>query len=179
MSQAEVPNVLVIDDDYLFLEIVEFHLTRAGNHVEVTADPREGLNRAIESRFDLILLDIMMPGMNGDELLSLIKPLNLQHRVVVVSALSTDASRARTRDLGAAAYIQKPVDPDGLCRVVDQLTRTRATGSNSKTERPSGRILDGLTMWVFENQEITSAMRYAAVLIAGGLLGVLTWVILA
>ena len=118
----------------------------------------------------------MMPGLNGDELLSLIKPLNLQHRVVVVSALSTDASRARTKDLGAAVYIQKLVDPDGLCRVVDQLIRTRATGSNSKTECPSGQILDGLTMWVFKKQEITSTMRYTAVLIAGGLLGVLIWV---
>lgn len=77
------PRILVTDDDCLFLEILQFHLERSGYRVVTVADPKVGLNEAIEQQFDLILLDLMMPRMNGEEVLSLLKPLTPQRRVYV------------------------------------------------------------------------------------------------
>ena len=70
--------------------------------MRLRSGPRAGLNQAIEGRFDLVLLDLMIPEMAGEEILSLLKPLTLKQRVVVVSGSDENEARARTRDLGAA-----------------------------------------------------------------------------
>ena len=77
------PRILVTDDDCLFLEILQFHLERFGYRVVTVAVLKVGLNDAIEQQFDLVLLDLMMCGMNGEEVLSLFKPLTPQRHVYV------------------------------------------------------------------------------------------------
>ena len=77
------PRILVTDDDCLFLEILQFHLERSSYRVVTVADTQVGFNDAIEQQFDLMLLDLMMPGMNGEEVLSLFKPLTPQRHVYV------------------------------------------------------------------------------------------------
>ncbi len=179
MPDPAEPHLLVIDDDKLFLEIVQFHLERAGYRVDIAADPREGLDLAIETDFDLILLDLMMPGLNGEEVLSLLKPFSLQHRVVIVSAHGADEYRARTRDLGAAAYVQKPVDPEDLRRIVDELVQRKTESDGAETQTvTTHRMLDRLTLWIFDDGEITTGKRFAAFGVLGGLLGVLLWLVL-
>ena len=179
MPAPSESHLLVIDDDRLFLEIADFNLKRAGYHVEVVADPQVRLNRAIENDFDLILLDLMMPGLNGEEILSLLRPLILHHRVVVVSSHCRDEYRARARDLGAIGYVQKPIHPDELCRIVKGFLEERTKGEETRSEENACRHpLDRLALWVFDDGEVTWAKRQVALCVAGGLLGVLIWLIL-
>ena len=169
-------RVLVIDDDHLFLEIIGYHLERSGYAVEVAADPREGLNQAIDGDFDVILLDLMMPGMSGEEVLGLLKPLSLNHRVVVVSAHSSDEYQARVRDLGAVAYVQKPAEPDSVCRIVGDLLRGAADPDGAHVGGPEPRgATDWLVAWVFENGEVTKLKRVASFGLVILLLGVVVW----
>ena len=179
MTDPAGSRVLAIDDDRAFLEIVQFGLRQAGYHVEAVSDPKEGLKRAIADDFDVILLDLAMPGLDGGEMLSLLKPFSLQHRVVVVSAHSREDHWARVRDLGAAAYIQKPVDYDVLCRVVDRLLREEADERvGLKRTGARSRLLDALTHRVFDTDDATPARQIAALGVVGGLLAVLVWLVL-
>jgi len=179
MSQPDRRRILVIDDDKLFLEITSYHLSRSGFHVEVASDPRKGLHRAIERRFDLILLDLMMPDLDGAEVLELLKPLGLQHRVLVVTAHDDDHYRARARDLGAAGYIQKPVSPDELQRVVNAtlgLVEDSDPPASSVSLRHPGWT-GALAGWVFDEPMCDGRQRAAAAGLVAALLGVLAWLI--
>jgi DNA-binding response OmpR family regulator len=169
-------RLLVIDDDELFLEIARFNLDKVGFSVEVVSDPRVGLNRAIETHFDLILLDLMMPGLRGEEVLSLLKPLN-QQRIVVVSGHTGNAHRSRARDLGAVAYLEKPVAANKLCdKVIDILVdHKRDAGVVVEADRDS--IVDLPVRWVFGVGQITLPMRVMAWMVLLGLLCVFIWLV--
>lgn len=169
-------RLLVIDDDELFLEIARFNLDKAGFDVEVASDPRVGLNRAIESHFDLILLDLMMPGLHGEEVLSLLKPLN-QQRILVVSGHTGDAYRSRARDLGAVAYLEKPVTAQTLCDTVREIVIDSQSDASNSDQVASGRVLDLPVRWVFGVGQITAQMRVTAWFVLLGLMGVFVWLV--
>lgn len=168
-------RVLVIDDDTLFLEIARAALTRCGYRVEVVSDPREGVNRAIETRFDLILLDLVMPGLQGEEVLRLLKPIGGQ-RIVVVSAHSAPAYRSRARDLGAVGYLEKPISAQDLCRVVGEMLHV-GTRSQADDRPMSKSALDILATWVFGVGQVTPIKRAAAVCVAVGMGCIFLWLI--
>jgi len=128
MNEGGQQRLLVIDDDELFLEIARVNLEGRGFDVQTTPDPREGVNLAIDSQFDLILLDLMMPGLNGEEVLSLLKPLGTRQRILVVSGHTGETYRSRARDLGAVGYLQKPVTAESLCNTVGGLLESQADG---------------------------------------------------
>ena len=177
MSQPDQRRILVIDDDRLFLEITSYHLSRSGYSVEVASDPRQGLHRAIEQSFDLILLDLMMPELNGAEVLGLLKPLGLQHRVIVVTAHDDDYYRARARDLGAAGYVRKPVDPDELQRVVGAtLGSIEDSGPPDGPARRPG-LAGALAGWVFDEPAKDGLQQAVGVGLVASLMALLVWLI--
>ena len=178
MADLDSPRVLIIDDDRLFLEIARSHLDRGDIRVEVSDDPREGARRAIDEDFDLILLDLMMPEMSGEEVLGLLKSLSIQRPVAVVSAEGSEIYRARARNLGAAAYLVKPVDADELRRVVNELVQGGRREKAESSDRPARGPTDRLAFWVFGHGEVTTLKRLAAVGVAAGLSGVLIWLML-
>jgi len=169
-------RLLVIDDDELFLEIARFNLDKAGFSVEVVSDPRVGLNRAIETHFDLILLDLMMPGLRGEEVLSLLKPLN-QQRILVVSGHTGNVYRSKARDLGAVAYLEKPVTAQKLCDTVMDILVDRKREVGTEIEEKVDHILDLPVRWVFGVGQITSPMRIMAWLVLMGLVGLFVWLV--
>lgn len=169
-------RLLVIDDDELFLEIARFNLDKAGYEVEVASDPRVGLNRAIELQFDLILLDLMMPGLNGEEVLSLLKPLN-QQRIVVVSGHTGDAHRSRARDLGAVGYLEKPVTAQKLCETVQEILADGHRDLESDAGDVLDRTLDLPVRWVFGVGAITFSQRVVAWCVLLGLMALFAWLL--
>ncbi len=178
MADLDSPRVLVIDDDRLFLGIVRRHLERADIRVEVSADPREGARKAIEEDFDLILLDLVMPEMSGEEVLGLLNLLSIQGPVAIVTAEDSETYRARARDLGAAAYFEKPVDPVEFRRAIGELIHSGRREKADTADRPARGATDCLAFWVFGHGEVTTLKRLAAVGMAVGLSAVLAWLIL-
>lgn len=174
MNKGGRQRLLVIDDDELFLEIARVNLEARGFGVETTLDPREGVNLAIDAEFDLILLDLMMPGLNGEEVLSLLKPLGTRQRILVVSGHTGETYRSRARDLGAVGYLQKPVTAESLCNTVLELL---PSGGDADGDAESDASSNWLVSLVFGEGPATTSKRLMSWVVAGLLTGVLVWVL--
>jgi CheY-like chemotaxis protein len=119
-----IASILLVDDEELNRLLLGRHLTREGYDVSVAGGGREALDMLSSQAFDLILLDLRMPGMDG---LATLDAIRCQARFDGVPILMLTASNARESvvhclSLGAADYIIKPVDPADLAeRVLRQL----------------------------------------------------------
>lgn len=103
-------RILVVDDDASIVRLLLAYLNREGYECETAADGGEAMNRFRLFRPDLVLLDVMMPGMNGWEVLSRIRA---ESRVPVIMLTSRDFIEDKVRgfSLGADDYVVKPFDP--------------------------------------------------------------------
>ena len=135
MVRVPTARILVIDDDPEVVDILVTTLRDEGYGVLGALTSDEGLKLVILSRPDLVLLDIMLPGMNGIEVLKRIRSINPTIKVVMVTG-NTDPVLAREAlQLGALAYVDKPFDLAYLRRVVAMALRpdTRRPEDNSMT----------------------------------------------
>jgi CheY-like chemotaxis protein len=113
-------SILVVDDDPRLLHIVQMYLGIEGYEVRTAANGEEGLREIGQARPDLIILDIMMPGMDGLEACRRIRgnPETADIPVLMFSALSGDDDVERARVAGANHLITKPFNLVGLGSVV-------------------------------------------------------------
>jgi adenylate cyclase len=123
-------NVLVVDDDPLNRQLLKQALVNEGCRVETVEDGMRALRalRTGETQFDLLLLDVMMPGMDGYEVLSFVKdePTLARIPVIMISALDDLASVVKCLELGADDYLTKPFNPVLLrARINNSLARKR------------------------------------------------------
>jgi DNA-binding response OmpR family regulator len=120
-----VATILVVDDDSAIRLVLRIELTAEGHDVLEAADGREALERIAEWHPDLLLLDLMMPVMDGWEVLRELEGDDTAPPIVIISALATDAGGhvAATLRLGALDYIAKPFEPGHLVAFVDAVLR--------------------------------------------------------
>jgi len=115
-------RILVVDDDADSLEIVRTYLESRGYQVATAADGKEALAMLEEARPDLVLLDVMMPGIDGWEVARTIKdhPEFSDTRVVMLTARSDFTDKQRGLRAGADDYIVKPMRLEDLGRKVER-----------------------------------------------------------
>jgi len=111
--QAEGGRILIVDDNEMNRDMLSRRLERQGFSVSAAPDGREALRLVREREFDLVLLDIMMPEMNGFQVLANLKSdEGLRHiPVIMISALDEMRSVVRCIEIGAEDYLAKPFDP--------------------------------------------------------------------
>jgi CheY-like chemotaxis protein len=118
-----VPTVLVVDDEPQVVWVLRFSLEAEGYTTFTANNGLKALEEIAEHHPKLMLLDIMMPTMDGwtvlEEMMKL--PVEERPRVVVVSALSSLRDRAKAAELGADAYVPKPFNVDDLIEVLHGL----------------------------------------------------------
>jgi DNA-binding response OmpR family regulator len=128
-----VSRILVVDDSPEFRKLMEMVLVRAGHEVVTAEDGEAGLHQAIIDSFDLILLDYMMPGMNGREVLEALRnnPNTAPVPVILITAFVTqyEADHVPTMRLGFDDLLTKPISPKDLVARVDNLLYLRRTVS--------------------------------------------------
>ena len=120
------PTVLSIDDEPDVRDLIRFHLTRAGCEVITAASGREALEVIRSRRPDLVLLDLMLPDIDGFALCEILRRQSATATIpiVIVSAWSTDDSRILGLELGALDFLTKPFSPRELvARVMGLLSR--------------------------------------------------------
>ena len=119
------PSVLVVDDDPSIRLMLKEVLRDEGYTVSVAANGREALAQLEHDRPDLILLDLMMPEMDGRQFCREIAPRQQspEERVPVMVLTADRASREEVRSLGVDGYVTKPFDLDKLLDEVARLTR--------------------------------------------------------
>ena len=115
---VSISNIaLVIDDDAIMLDILENYVSKAGYQVVLAGSGKDGLNLAKKLLPRIIILDVMMPGMDGWMVLSALKEdAELAAIPVIIASLTED--RSVGYDLGAVEYLIKPVDKEELSRVL-------------------------------------------------------------
>ncbi len=116
-------KILIIEDDQAIAELEKDYLELSNFEVLIETDGSAGVARALEEHFDLILLDLMLPGIDGFEICRLIRE-EKNTPVIMVSAKKDDIDKIRGLGLGADDYITKPFSPSELvARVKAHLAR--------------------------------------------------------
>ena len=115
-------EVLIVDDEKLILISTRIVLESVGYGAITAANGEEAISLAQERRPGLILLDIMMPGIDGWETLSRLKDAAETKDIPVIIFTAREHSRGRhlAREMGAADYFQKPFEPDELIEIVQE-----------------------------------------------------------
>jgi DNA-binding response OmpR family regulator len=127
------PRILVVDDDHVIQQLLKVNLELEGYVVEVAKDGEDALHQVATFRPDLILLDIMMPRLDGWEVCRRLKedPLTAGVPIVLLSARAQDTDVERGDELGVAAYVTKPFDPIQLLDLVGELLRKYGFGGSA------------------------------------------------
>lgn len=133
-------KILIIEDDVAIAEIERDYLELDGFAVEIAADGNVGLERGLSGEHSLILLDLMLPGMDGFAICRALRE-QIDVPILMVTARQEDIDKIRGLGLGADDYIEKPFSPSVLvARVKAHLARYRRLTSS---ERTSGEIQIG------------------------------------
>jgi DNA-binding response OmpR family regulator len=111
-------RILVVDDDVNLTRLLRAILRTSGFEVSTSGDSTEGLNVAESQPFDLIILDLRMPVMDGRTFYKELRARGVATPVVIASAYGARAAQA---ELGAQAAIEKPFDPDRLIDTVNRI----------------------------------------------------------
>ncbi len=130
-------DILIIEDDPEIVKLLEIHLTDLIYKVATAADGELGLKMALENDYDLILLDLTLPGMDGIEIC---KRLRAQKStpVIMLTAKSEEIDRVLGLEIGADDYITKPFSIRELLARIKAVIRR--TGSNSEKEKDTSTI---------------------------------------
>ena len=133
-EETEKLKTLIVDDEPDILELVEYNLAKEGYEVHTAENGQEGLKKAKKVRPDLVLLDVMMPQMDGMETcMELRNNDQLEHTVIAfLTARGEDYSQIAGFDAGADDYITKPIKPRVLLSRIKALLRRGSAGPSKK-----------------------------------------------
>jgi two-component system alkaline phosphatase synthesis response regulator PhoP len=122
-------RLLLVEDDTTLRQALTFNLTREGYEVATAADGPRALEAARNERLDLILLDVMLPGMSGVEVLRVLRKEGVTTPVIILSAKGDEIDRVVGLKVGADDYVAKPFSrPELLARIEAVLRRQRREG---------------------------------------------------
>lgn len=124
-------RILIVEDEVAIADLEKDYLELSGFEVEIESDGTKGLERALHEEFDLFILDLMLPGVDGFEICKKIRETK-NTPILMVSAKKDDIDKIRGLGLGADDYVTKPFSPSELvARVKAHLARyERLIGSN-------------------------------------------------
>lgn len=124
-------RILIVEDEVAIADLEKDYLELSGFEVEIENDGTKGLERALHEEFDLFILDLMLPGVDGFEICKKIRETK-NTPILMVSAKKDDIDKIRGLGLGADDYVTKPFSPSELvARVKAHLARyERLIGSN-------------------------------------------------
>jgi two-component system response regulator CpxR len=144
--------MLLVDDDAELCSLLEELLSREGFAIEMAHDGASGLERALQEPFDLIVLDVMLPGLDGFEVLRRLRKRSMVP-VLMLTARGEDVDRIVGLELGADDYLPKPFNPRELvARIRAILRRIEAKApAGSRRIEVNGIVLDPGSREVFRN----------------------------
>jgi PAS domain S-box-containing protein len=166
------PSILIIDDETGIRDLYDSLFSEEGYRISLADNGTEGLEKAIQGTPDLILLDVMMPGMDGFEVCRRLRAdsTTAEIPIIMVTALNDRQSRIRGIEAGADDFINKPFDIDEMAtrvRTIMRLNRyRRLVAERTKFDRLIEAFPDGIAI-VTEDGIITSANPAMSVILCG------------
>jgi two-component system, OmpR family, phosphate regulon response regulator PhoB len=144
MSENKAKRILVVDDESDVIELVAYHLKAKGYTVEAITDPNRSVGIARSFLPDLVILDVMMPELNGIQICRMLRadPRLKRVPVVFLTAKAEEADRIQGLETGADDYMAKPFSPKELVlRVQTILRRSGEGGGEAPRQLSAGGIL--------------------------------------
>jgi DNA-binding response OmpR family regulator len=155
-------RLLIVDDDRELCELVAELLEGEGFELEVSNRSDEGLARALSGEHSLVVLDVMMPGMNGFEVLRRLRAEGSSIHVLMLTARGDDVDRIVGLEIGADDYLPKPFNPRELvARIQAVLRRARTTTRASASSTAAGSSPERITVGDVEIDTGTRHVRRA------------------
>lgn len=128
------PNILVVEDETEIRELIALHLLRQGFKVTECDNVSDAIEQLEKKKFDVILLDWMLPGLSGMDLLGFLKDKEIDTRVLMVTAKTDPADIVQGLESGADDYLTKPFDPAILMARVRAVMRRVPKKDNTDTQ---------------------------------------------
>ena len=142
---ANRPKILVVDDETDIVDLISYNLSKEGYDVSTASDGGEALSEIRKTRFDLIILDLMLPGIQGMELCRILRsdPKTETVPIIMLTAKGEEVDRVLGLEMGADDYITKPFSPRELiARIRAVLRRTGEKSQGGKVLRIGNLVID-------------------------------------
>jgi DNA-binding response OmpR family regulator len=133
-------RVLIVDDEPDVLLLLRIELEAEGYETLLAADGETAIRRIIEERPDIVLLDVMMPVVDGWGVLQRLADQGLNTRVIVLSAKASDGDVAHALELGAQEYVTKPFEPAALLLTVAHVLQSSPADLDAGRRRRLERL---------------------------------------
>lgn len=133
-----VKKVLIIEDEQSILKLLSYNLEQEGYGVEGTMDGRDGLDLALENTYDMVLLDLMLPNMDGMEICRTLRQEKIDVPIIMLTAKDTEIDKILGLEIGADDYITKPFSPrEVIARMKAIFRRYKHTQTSSDKQEQS------------------------------------------
>ncbi|MBX2895723.1 MAG: response regulator transcription factor [Cyclobacteriaceae bacterium] len=152
MGNKPTQKVLVVDDEEPILELLKYNLEKQGYDVRTAADGQQAVDQAKKFHPDLVLLDIMMPKMDGVEACRQIRaiPEMVNTFIVFLTARAEEYSEVAAFDVGADDYILKPIKPRALMSRISALFRRDSKKKNTSSQIKIGELVIDRTSYTVQ-----------------------------
>lgn len=155
-------QILVVDDESAILTLIEYNLKQAGFQVTLASDGREAYRKILKETFDLIVLDVMLPGMDGVELCRTVRKEGVETPIILLTAKSEEYDKVIGLELGADDYMTKPFSPRELIARIKAILRrsdttrkhkeTAMNDSNNDIENSEDNIIQAGDITIYEDR---------------------------
>jgi phosphate regulon transcriptional regulator PhoB len=137
VSRPDAQKILAVDDEQDIIELLSYNLSRDGFEVTTATDGEEALKKVRAKSFDLVILDLMMPGIQGMELCRILKndPKTKDLPIIMLTAKTDEVDRILGLEIGADDYLTKPFSPREL------IARIKAVLRRSTRALPEGKYI--------------------------------------
>ncbi len=135
-------QVLIVEDDANICDLVEIHLNDLGYDLEQAADGEEGLEKALNGEYSLIILDLMLPSLDGFEVCKRIRAEDKQTPILMLTAKSEEVDKVLGLELGADDYLTKPFSIRELVARVKAIFRRMDVDQEATDAEPADKILE-------------------------------------
>lgn len=139
---SEEQCVLVIEDDKKIVNLVKIHLNDLNLKVDEVYDGKNGLKLALSKKYDLVILDIMLPGMDGIEVCKQFRAENMYTPVLMLTAKSEELDKVLGLEIGADDYLTKPFSVRELIARVKAILRRIRVDKENGEKKDDGELLD-------------------------------------
>ncbi len=153
-------EILLIEDELKIARFLQLELTHEGYNLTIATEGRDGLIKAMDDKFDLIILDLMLPNLSGIEICRRLRSNNIQTPIIMLTAKSDVSDKVMGLDIGADDYMTKPFAIEELlARIRKILSRKKAENEKKEKEAiiKAGRIVLNKNTYTahFDNEEIS------------------------
>jgi len=134
-------RVLLVDDEEVFVDALAKRMSRRGLQVETAENGEVALDKASQASFDVVVLDLAMPGMDGIETLKKLRAANPDIQVLLLTGHGTVQSGVAAMKEGAADFLEKPCDFDELLAKIDDASARKALLIQKRHEKEVDDLL--------------------------------------